>query len=86
MTEKRRISYEQDLALSRGRDIARSNQRRRLAANRAADKAREERETQEREHYRHGHEWKNWDYVLNYTHQVRECRVCGFAEIRPIRL
>jgi hypothetical protein len=80
VTEKRRISYEQDLALCRGRDIARSNQRRRVAANRAADEAREERETQER-----GHEWKNWDYVLNYTHEVRECRVCGFAEIRPIR-
>lgn len=43
-TDKKKISFEQDQALARGRDVARSNQRRRVAANQAADKARAERE------------------------------------------
>lgn len=41
---KKKISYEQDLALAAGRDVARSNQRRRTAANAASDKARAERD------------------------------------------
>lgn len=86
MSQKRKLSYEQDLALARGREVARSNQRRRVAQKQAAERATAEREREEREHYAKGHEWKNWDYVLNYTHEVRECRVCGFAEIRPVRL
>lgn len=32
------------------------------------------------------HAWRNWEYVLGYTHEVRECRECGYAEIRPVRL
>jgi len=39
---KRRISYEQDQALAYGRSVARANQRRRTAANQAADKAQAE--------------------------------------------
>ncbi len=39
-----KISFEQDRALARGRDVARSNQRRRVAANQAADQAAAERE------------------------------------------
>jgi hypothetical protein len=41
---KRKISFEQNEALARGRDIARANQRRRTAANEAARKADAERE------------------------------------------
>lgn len=80
---KRKISYEQDLALAAGRQVARRNQRRRMAAKAAAEQA--ERERAERE-ANHEHGWKNWEYVLGYTHEVRECRECGFAEIRPVRL
>lgn len=83
MAEKRKITYEQDLALAHGRDVARANQRRRVAANEAAAKAAAERERVLAEHT---HQWKNWDYVLDYTHEVRECRVCGYAEIRKVRL
>ena len=80
---KKKISYEQDLALEAGRQTARANQRRRMAAKQAAERAAAERAEAERNH-RHG--WKNWDYVLDYTHEVRECRDCGYAEIRPVRL
>jgi hypothetical protein len=33
----------------------------------------------------HVHSWRNWEYVLNYSHEVRECRECGYAEIRKTR-
>jgi hypothetical protein len=79
---KRKISYEQSLALERGHQIARANQRRRVAARQTAERAAQERREAERNHQ---HGWKNWDYVLNYTHEVRECRDCGYAEIRPVR-
>jgi len=80
---KRKISYEQSLALDRGRSIARANQRRATAARREAEKATAARLEAEKNHV---HGWKNWDYVLGYTHEVRECRDCGYAEIRPVRL
>lgn len=82
-TTPRKISYEQDLALERGRKVARTNQRRRVAANQAAAQAEADRREAAANHT---HGWKNWDYVLNYTHEVRECRDCGFAEMRPIQL
>lgn len=41
---KRKISYEQSLALGHGRDIARSNQRRRVAARQAEEKVAAERQ------------------------------------------
>lgn len=34
----------------------------------------------------HVHSWRNWEYVLGYTHEVRECRDCSFAQMRPVRL
>jgi len=48
-TPKKKISYEQDQALAYGRGIARANQRRRVAANQAADKAQAERDAQQAE-------------------------------------
>lgn len=33
----------------------------------------------------HVHSWKNWEYVMDFTHEVRECGECGFAEIQPVR-
>jgi hypothetical protein len=80
---RKKISYEQDLALYHGRRTARANQRRRTAAKQEAEKLAAERAEAERNH---AHGWKNWDYVLNHTHEVRECRDCGYAEIRPVRL
>lgn len=80
---KRKPTYEQDRALARGRDVARANQRRRTAAKQAAEKADRERAEAAANHE---HGWKNWEYVLDFTHEVRECRDCGFAEIRPLRI
>jgi hypothetical protein len=86
MTDKRKISYEQDKALARGRDVARANQRRRVAANQAADKAREERERTRREHAERGvHGWKNWEYDFETMTETRVCRECGLSESRPIK-
>lgn len=85
MSEKRKISYEQDKALAAGRDVARANQRRRVAADRAADKAREDRERREREHMERGlHGWKNWEYDFETMTETRACRECGLSETRPI--
>lgn len=39
MTKKRKVSYEQDMALARGRAVARANQRRRVAAKQEAAEA-----------------------------------------------
>jgi len=82
---RRKISYEQDQALAHGRSVARANQRRRVAANQAADKAREERERALREHV---HGWKNWEYDFSDMTETRVCRYpgCGATETRKIRL
>jgi hypothetical protein len=32
------------------------------------------------------HAWRNWEYVLGHTHEVRECRDCGYAEMRKVTL
>jgi hypothetical protein len=57
------------------------------AARRAEARDREARDAAERERElaEHVHGWKNWEYVLDYTHEVRECRVCGYAEMRKVR-
>ena len=87
MTHKRKISYEQDQALARGREVARANQKRRVAANQAADRAKAEREREEREHIERGiHSWKNWEYSDDYTTETRVCRECGATETREVRL
>ena len=44
MPQKKKISYEQDLALAHGRQVARSNQRRRVAANQQREREDAERE------------------------------------------
>ena len=28
----------------------------------------------------HQHLWGNWDYALDHTHEIHECRECGYAE------
>ena len=87
---KRKISYEQDLALARGRDVARSNQRARLAQRARQDAAVLEREAQEAKEAAKCasgfHGWKNWRYSADYKTETRVCRVCGAAEARPVRL
>ncbi len=80
---KRKISYDQDMALARGRNVARNNQRRRVTQNQEDARRAAERAEADRNHV---HGWKNWDYVMNHTHEVRECRDCGFAEIRKVRI
>lgn len=40
----------------------------------------------QREEANHVHSWGNWQYVLDFTHEVRECRGCGFAEMRAMSL
>lgn len=80
---KKKISYEQDMALARGRQTARANQRRATTAKQEAERAARDRAKAEANHV---HGWKNWEFVLSYTHEVRECRDCGYAEIRPVRL
>jgi hypothetical protein len=49
VTERRKVSYEQDLALSRGRSVARANQRRRMADESARREVAEERERKDAE-------------------------------------
>lgn len=46
MPQKRKVSYEQDLALAHGRHVARQNQRRRVEARLASEKAQAEREAE----------------------------------------
>lgn len=80
---KRKVTYEQDLALQTGRRKARHNQRMRAADRQERERVEAERAAAERDHHEHG--WKNWEYVLDYTHEVRECRDCGFAEMRRVQ-
>ena len=57
------------------------------AAARRADERRREADAQaerDRAAAEHEHRWSNWRYVLDYTHEVRECG-CGFAEMRKVR-
>jgi hypothetical protein len=49
VAEKRKISYEQSLALDRGRQTAHANQRRAVDARQAAEKAQAERERRDAE-------------------------------------
>lgn len=83
--DRKRISYEQDRALERGRQVARRNQRHRVAEREAAEKAQAERERHLAEH---PHEWKNWVYADDYKTETRTCRVwgCGATETRAVRL
>jgi hypothetical protein len=58
------------------------------AAARRADARRREAEAQadrERAEAEHSHSWGNWEYALEYTHETRQCRTCGFAEMRKLR-
>jgi hypothetical protein len=82
MAEKRKITYEQDLALVRGRKVARSNRRARLAAKEALEQAGRGRSEAEANHV---HNFSPGEYVLDYSHSVHECR-CGYAVIRPVKL
>lgn len=75
---KRKISYEQDVALARGRKVARANQRRRVAANQA-DAAAAERERLAASHV---HGWRNWEYDFDAGTETRECRDCHATETR----
>lgn len=90
MPEKRKLSFEQDQALARGRDVARANQRRRVAAREAAERAQAERERERAEVLarceRGFHGWKNWEYAEDYKTETRVCRECGLTETREVRL
>jgi len=80
---KRKPTYEQDRALAHGREVARSNQRRRMTAKREREKEAEERERFLREHL---HGWKNWAYDFEGKTESRICRHCGLREERKLRL
>ncbi len=83
--DKRKVTYEQDKALASGRDVARANQRRRVAAHQADERADAERARALAEH-RHG--WKNWQYADDYKTETRTCRHpgCDVTETRAVRL
>jgi hypothetical protein len=58
------------------------------AAARRADEARRRAEAEAdrlRAEAEHEHRYGNWFYVLDWTHEVRECG-CGYAQMRPVRL
>jgi hypothetical protein len=83
-TPKRKISYEQAQALTRGQKIARANQRARVAERQAREAAAAEHARKRAEHEcRFG----NWEYSADYTTETRVCRdpECGKAETREIR-
>ncbi len=79
MPEKKKITYEQDLALASGRSIARMNQRERMARKEADRKAQEERERFLRDHL---HGWSNWAYDFEAGTETRTCRHCHESETR----
>jgi S-formylglutathione hydrolase FrmB len=83
--EKRKPTYEQDLALAAGRQTARANQRRRMAqkeADRRAAEARAEALAS------HTHGWRNWEYDFENMTETRTCREhgCDASETRPLSL
>lgn len=81
MTAKRKPTYEQDLALARGRQTARTNQRGRTYAREqreAEDAARRETAAN------HQHRWHAWQYADDYTAEERACE-CGATEKRKLR-
>lgn len=80
--KKRKPTYEQDLALARGRQTARANQRHRTAQKEADRRRAEERE---RELANHMHGWKNWEYDFDAMTETRTCRDCGATETRPLK-
>lgn len=81
-----KISYDQDVALARGRDIARANQRARVATKKAAERHATEEAQRVAEMCVPFHGWKNWDYSADYLSETRICRDCGLSETRPVRL
>lgn len=83
MTTKRKLTYEQDLALQRGRNVARAHQRARVAAKQADERAQAERDRAAREHE---HVWSHRGYTDDYTNETHACRVCGATETRPVNL
>ena len=75
-------SYAQRDAQLKATEAARGAAARRAEASRREAEAKADRERAEAEHQ---HRWHNWEYVLDWTHEVRECD-CGYAEMRKVRL
>jgi hypothetical protein len=78
----RKRSYAQRDAQLKATEAARG------AAARRADEARRRADAEAdrlRAEAEHEHRYGNWFYVLDWTHEVREC-ACGFAEMRKVRL
>lgn len=63
----------------------RAYNRRRTAEALARQDAAREQEAQAGRKEAHVHAWGNWEYVLGFTHEVRGCRECGYAEMRMVR-
>lgn len=82
MNARIRTQAQRDAQLN-AMEAARGAAAKRAQAKREADRLEADRRQAEADHV---HGWKNWDYVLGYTHEVRECRDCGYAEIRPVRI
>lgn len=76
-------SYAQRDAQLRAMEAARG-----AAARRAEERRQQERAAADRAAAEASHtcSWGNWAYVLEHTHEVRQCRSCGYAEMRPVRL
>lgn len=80
MMTERKVTYEQSVALDRGRKVARANQRQRVADREAAERAAEE----ARAAAAHVHSWRDWSLNDDDVTETRECR-CGTSETRTWR-
>lgn len=79
---KRKVSYEQSVALDYGRAVARRNQRQRAAAK---DAARREDEDAERAAAAHVHYWRDWSLNEDDVTESRSCANCDVTETRKWR-
>jgi hypothetical protein len=88
MSSKKKITYEQGMALDHGRSVARANQKRRVAAKQDAIKVQAERDKQTAKHdvaHAEGFgSWKNWEYDFDSMTETRVCRDCDRTETRKI--
>jgi hypothetical protein len=79
---KRKVTYEQSVALERGRNVARRNQRARVAARQAAEQAARDAQRAAAEHV---HYWLDWSLNDDDVTETRECSRCGATETRQWR-
>lgn len=87
MSEKKKISYDQAMALDRGARDWNRRQHREKVQREADAKAKAEREAYAAAcGVTRFHNWKNWEYSSDYTTESRTCRECGATETREVRL